>query len=326
MTTSMQTQKWLQFIQREYLDSFVKEGGSAVKFAVPLVEQVRPVLAEGISQCAEERGYLVARVRADDTKVHMVDHIFFKVADQVPWQHLCQKVIVKLAVQQGYAAPSDGDGPLIFRIANENRIGPDMVRMELRRALEKQVSKHPKFSRDFRVAMTYLCLAELSGGEDGANTIQVLTDWLTGRNKAVGAVKPYRIFSQINRTNARYLFESLLRWVRFAGYPGMLIVLDTARLTLARNPRDEKLYYSKAAVLDAYEVLRQFIDGTDRLKGCFIVVIPDAAFLEENSSGRDIGAYQALKLRVIDEIRDRHLVNPLVSLVRLSSSNEGRGY
>ena len=320
----MQTQEWLPFIQREYLDSFVKEGGSAVKFTVPLVEQVRPVLTDGISHYAEKSGYLVARVRADDTKVHMVDHFFFKVADQVPWQYLCQRVIEKLAVQQGYAAPSASDGPLFIRIANENRIEPDMVRMELRQKLSKQVFMQPKFSRDFRVAMTHLCLAELSGGADGANTIQVLTDWLTGRNKAVAAVKPYQIFSRINRANARYLFESLLRWVRFAGYPGLLITLDIARLTLARNPRDEKLYYSKAAVLDAYEVLRQFIDGTDRLKGCFIVVIPDVAFLEEDPLGRGIGAYQALMFRVIDEIRDRHLVNPLASLVRLSAFDEGR--
>lgn len=321
MTTSMQTQEWLQFIQREYLDSFVKEGGSAVKFAIPLNEQVRPVLIDGISQCAEEKGYLVAQVRADDTKVHMMDQFFFKVADQVPWRRLSQEVIVKLAAQQGYTPPSDGDDPLFVRIADANRIESNIVRMGLLDSLAKQVLKQRKLSKDFRVTMTHLCMAELSGGEDGAMKIQILIDWLTGRNKAIGAVKPYQIFSRINRANARYLFESLLRWVRFAGYPGMLIVLDTARLTLARNPRDEKLYYSKAALFDAYEVLRQFIDGTDRLKGCFILVIPNAAFLEEDVHGRGIGAYQALMFRVIDEIRDRHLVNPLASLVRLSSSD-----
>lgn len=318
MTTAMETREWLQFMQREYLDSFVKEGGSAVKFAVPLEEQVRPVLADGVGQCAEDRDYLVARVNADETKVHFVDHFFFKVADQVPWQRLSREVIVKLAAQRGYAPPSDGDDPLFVRIADANRVEPGVVRMELLDSIGKQILKHREISKDFRVAMTYLCLAELSGGEDGANTIQVLTDWLTGRNKAIGAVKPYQIFSRINRTNARYLFESLLRWVRFAGCSGILIILDIARLTLARNPRDERLYYSKAAVLDAYEVLRQFIDGTDRLKGCFIVVIPDRAFLDEDVLGRGVGAYQALKYRVIDDIRDRRLVNPLASLVRLA--------
>jgi hypothetical protein len=317
MTPSMQTREWLKFMQHEYLDSFVKEGGSVVKFAVPLEEQVRPVLAGGLGQAALDRGYLFALVNAEETKVHMVDHVFCKVADQVPWQRLGRDVIVKLAAQQGYAPPSDSDDPLFVRIANANRVESDIVRNELRDSIGKQILKHREISKDFRAAMTHLCLAELSGGEDGATKIQVLTDWLTGRNKAIAAVKPYQIYSRINRANARHLFESLLRWVKFTGCSGMVIILDTARFTLARNPRDEKLYYSKAAVLDAYEVLRQFIDGTDRLEGCLLVVVPDREFLDEDVLGRGVGAYQALKYRVIDEIRDRRLVNPLASLVRL---------
>lgn len=149
--------------------------------------------------------------------------------------------------------------------------------------------------------------------------MQVLTDWLTGRNTAISAVKPYLIFNRINRASARHFFESLLRWIRFAGYTGILVVLDIARVTVARNPKDGQLYYTKAAVLDTYEVLRQFIDGTDRLNGCLIVVVPDVAFLDEDPFGRGIGVYPALKFRVFDEIRDRKLVNPMASLVRLSS-------
>lgn len=317
MTPSMQTREWLRFMQQEYLDNFVKEGGSVVKFAVPLMEQVHHVLVDGISGYAKDRGYIVARVNAEETKVHMVEQFFFKVADQVPWQRLSWEVIVKLADQQGYAPPSDGDDPLFVRIAEANQVESSIVRMELRDLIGKQIFKQQKFSRDFRVAMTELCLAELLGGEDGAIKIQILTDWLTGRNKAISAVKPYQIFSRINRSNARYLFESLLRWVRLAGCSGLLVVLDIARIMIAKNPRDEKLYYSKVAVLDTYEVLRQFIDGTDRLEGCLFVVVPDKTFLDEDVLGRGVGAYQALKYRVIDEIRDRRLVNPLASLVRL---------
>jgi len=318
MTPSIQTREWLQFMQREYLGSFVKDGGSAVKFAVPLQEGVRPVLADGIARYAEANGYLVAPVSADVTKAHMLEHIFFRIAAQVPWQALCRRVIEKLAVEQGYAAPADGDGPLYVRIADKNRIEANVVRMDLRRRLGKQVFKDTKLAKDFRVAMMHLCEAELSGGDDGVKTTQDLVDWLTGRNKAIAVVKPYQIFSRITRTNARYLLESLLRWVRFAGCSGTLVVLDIARLTLARNPRDEKLYYTRAAVLDAYEVLRQFIDGTDRLEGCFIVVVPDTAFLDEDVLSRGFAAYLALRNRVTDEIRDRRLVNPLASLVRLT--------
>ena len=318
MPPYMKPEKWVCFVRREYLDSFVKDGGSAIKFAVPLDDQVRPLLGDGLESWAREAGYLVANVNAADTKVHMIEQIFFRIAEQIPWQHLSERVMVKLAEETRFRPPQDGGTPLLLRIAEENRIEPDSVMMELRPQIAAKVTKVREMSKDFRVAMTQLCLAQLTGGPEGETTVGVLTDWLTGRNTAISAVKPYQIFNPINRANARHFFESLLRWIRFAGYTGILVVLDIARVTVARNPKDDQLYYTKAAVLDTYEVLRQFIDGTDRLNGCLIVVAPDVAFLNEDS-GRGIGVYEALKFRIFDEIHDRRLVNPMASLVRLSS-------
>jgi len=319
MPPNMKPQDWVDFIGREYLDSFLKEGGAAIKFAVPLDDQVKPLLSDRLESWALKAGYLVANVSAADTKVHMIEQIFFRIADQIPWQRLSERVIVRLAEEEGYRRPPDGDTPLLLRIAEENGLGPDFLKNELRRHIERRVFRQRKMSKEFRVAMTQLCLAQLTGGPEAETTVQVLTDWLTGRNTAISAVKPYQIFSRINRANARHFFESLLRWIRFAGYTGILVVLDIARVTVARNPKDNKLYYTKAAVLDTYEVLRQFIDGTDRLRGCLIVVAPEIAFLDEDPLGRGVGVYGALKARIFDEIRDRRLVNPMASLVRLSS-------
>jgi hypothetical protein len=148
---------------------------------------------------------------------------------------------------------------------------------------------------------------------------RAIQDWLMGHNRAVSAVKLYNISSSINRANARYFFESLLRWVRLAGLPGLIIVVDIQRLAVPRNPRDGAVFYSKAAVLDAYELLREFVDSTDRLEGCFIAVTTGAEFLDDDPYGRGMGAYEALKFRVFDEIRDRELVNPMASLIRLSA-------
>jgi len=190
--------------------------------------------------------------------------------------------------------------------------------MEARTWIENRVFREQNLTRDFRVAMTRLCLAELSGGPDGATIIEVIADWLTGRNRNVSAVRPYQIYSRISRNNARHLLDSLLHWIRFAGYPGLVILLDTSRVTIARNPRDDQLYYTKAAMLDAYEVLRQFIDGTERMKGCLVVVTPASEFLVVETGSRGMGDYNALKLRVYDEVRDTRLANPMGAMVRLS--------
>jgi hypothetical protein len=223
-----------------------------------------------------------------------------------------------LAGECGYEAGQPGEHALLHGIAEASGLDPVLVRSELNRNLNQRVFRHRGLAKDFRVAMAHLCLAELSGGEDGANSVRVLTEWLTGQNRRIAAVKPYSIFNTLTRTNSRYMFESLLHWIRFAGYPGLVVILDITRVTLGRNPRDGDLYYSRAAVLDAYEVLRQFIDATDKLEGCLLLILPDVEFLSEETFDRGFGAYEALKFRVYDEIRDRELVNPMSSLVRLS--------
>jgi hypothetical protein len=87
----------------------------------------------------------------------------------------------------------------------------------------------------------------------------------------------------------------------------------------ARKSEDLSLFYSKAAVMDAYEVLRQFIDTADNFEGFFMVTVPDLSFLEDLHRG--VSSYAALKFRVYDEIRDRNLVNPMVSLARIATAN-----
>jgi hypothetical protein len=96
--------------------------------------------------------------------------------------------------------------------------------------------------------------------------------------------------------------------------------LDVRRLGVQRNPGDDCLFYSKAALLDAYEVLRQFIDGIDRLDGVLIAVFPAASFLDLDSP-RGMGIYSALKTRVYDDVKDRRYPNPTGALVRLATTD-----
>jgi hypothetical protein len=321
MTATIQPAEWLRFIEKEYLSTYIRNGGSAIKFAVPMEDGLRLGLVGGLAAMGEGAGYLAIKIDAAATKAHMVDELFFRTAEQIPWSKLSRKAIANIAAEAGYAWVDKPDGPLYRHLAEANQVEPQMLLLDLKQAIWKKVFKQQNLSKDFRMAMTHLCVAELSGGQDGANAVRALTEWLTGRNKAVGAVKPFQIFRRINRSNGRYFYESLANWTRFAGYPGIVIVLDAERLMLARNPKDNSLFYSKAAVLDTYEVLRQFIDGAGHLNGCFLTVVPAPGFLEDQSRG--IGAYEALKFRVFDEVRDKHLVNPMASLARISANVRG---
>ena len=318
MTLSINSYDWLDFLESEYLATFIKDGGSAIKFAVPLEHDIAATLAFEIKERAKQLGYLVAHVDSGLKRVHMADQLFFAVAEQIPWRETVRRVLGRLIEAERYAPPAPGDEPPFRRLADANRLDADLLLTDLRRKIQADILQNKGLAKDFRVAMTQLANAELAGAQEASTVHGVLTDWLCGRIRSVSAVKPYHIFTRITRANARYLFESLLVWLAFAGYSGLALTIDISRMSVVRNPRDERLYYGKAGVLDAYELLRQFIDGTDRLDNCLIVVVPHPDFLDEDVLGRGIGAYEALKFRVYDEVRDRSLVNPMASLVRLT--------
>lgn len=319
MTAPLRIPDWISCIETDYLRTFVSEGGASVKFAVALDTDAAQEAAATLASAAAAANYLVATVDAKHTKVHLVEHLFFAVAQQVPWEQLAMSVVKTLAAEKGYRWPNMASDSWYEALAKENGTDQGIVQNEIRQALTKSVYRNASLAKDFRVAMLQMCQAILGGSDEGKTTVGRLTDWLTGRNRAVSAVKPYQIFGGINRTNARHLLESLCRWTRTAGHAGLAVLLDVRRLGVQRNPGDDHLFYTKAALLDAYEVLRQFIDGIDQLDGVLIAVFPAASFLDLDSP-RGMGIYSALKTRVYDDVKDRRYPNPTGALVRLATT------
>ena len=105
---------------------------------------------------------------------------------------------------------------------------------------------------------------------------------------------------------------------RSAGEPGIVVTVDIARYVLGKDaPPASFAAYTKLAALDLNEVLRQFIDATDELSGAVLVFLTDERFLTDRERG--LGSYEALRLRLTDDVRDRHRANPLAPMVSISS-------
>lgn len=322
MSSTIPVKDWLQKIDDEYLSDFIIQGGSSIKFAV-VSEELKPVLHEAVTGRCEKSGYVLARLDTATTRAHMPQDLFFGLARQVDWRLMARRLVLRLAGKKGYAVEGVDPGAcgnVFAAIAYANGIDDDesrIVLMELRPELQNHVFRNSHMARDFRVAMTQLCLLEDThdGREyDG----QPVLDWLTGANPRISSVRPFSIYTPINRTTARYFIESALYWIRFTGYPGTVILLDNTRVTLAKNPRDGQQYYTRAMAMDHYELLRELVDDIDRLSGTLLVVVTNSGFLDESAASRGYGIYQALRTRVMDDVRDRNLVNPVASLVRLS--------
>jgi len=322
VTNTIPLSVWLEVVESEYLDSFIRDGGASIKFVVPMGPDLALTVDSEFASRGNRLNYVVAQVNASETKVHMPQEIFFRVAEQINWRDLARRVIIGLSAKRGYRVEGidrcSGDSVLGL-IARANDLDESFVLRELRPGLQDEVFRNTRLAKDFRVAMTHLCQAETMSSGDNYEGAP-LVDWLTGTNRRVSSVRHYSIYNSINRTNARHMFESLLHWLRYVGFSGLVILFDVTRVTVLRNPRDGLLFYSRSSAMDHYELLREFIDATDRLEGCFMVVRADTDFLDEQGTGKGYGMYQALMSRIIDEVRDRTLVNPMSSLIRLTDS------
>jgi len=312
---------WLKMVRQEYLREFIGPGGAAVKVVVPIEDGDREAIIAGLRALAEEEGFAFASLDAAITKIHLIGNLFHAVAAQVQWKNLARSFVRELLAQGGYSLPAEGASLDLAEVAQlmrrDKRLGQKIYEL-----LEGNLVREYRMCQEFRFAMIELCLEVLGQGslQEG-----VVEEWLRGELRLISAMKPCLIFQKIARHNARHMLLSLAHWLRLAGKSGLILALDISRYTVDRRPKepDGTLYYGRPAMFDAYEVIRQLIDGTDDAEGCLIVVLSTPDILSHERRG--LNKYEALQYRVQDEVYDRRLPNPLSTLIRISKAAEPIG-
>jgi hypothetical protein len=312
---------YLIFAAEEYLRAYIARGGAAVKLVVTGDRDVARHFATGLAKLCQPAadGFLYVSVDAVGTRVHLMDQLFSAVARQIDWMTLAGRVLREVYRQAGFPVAGPGDAELtVAAVAEHHEMDATELYRSVRRALESVVLADHSLAHEFRVAMLRLCQALMAHGDaDEADRAAVL-GWLHGEKVPAAQLRAVLLHTRIARHNARPMLMSLTRWVRRAGLAGVVLQLDLERIAVSRRPPAEERaghYYSKAAALDAYELLRQLIDATDELAGLFVAVLLPPELVTDESRG--LPAYSALHLRVADEVRDRNRSNPYAALIRL---------
>ncbi len=308
------------FLHDEYLSSFVADGGAAVKFAVAFDDDHSDAFRAGLDRHASADGYVVVRVDAAQTRVHMIDQVFFAIAEQIDWNALARVAIRRAWAAVAYSVPDDVDDLTVESVAARHGVDAAELTRDVNRHLQQRIYRDYAMVQEFRIAMLRLCQAEMATGQVTEAERTAVLEWLRGELRQMSVLRSATIFRKVGRHNARELLFSLAHWLSVNDKAGLVLELDVRRLGFSRRPHPEErvgLYYTKSALLDAYELLRQLVDNTDELGHCCVVVLPAPEFLTDLNRGLD--AYQALKLRILDEVRDVRRDNPYSSLVRLGA-------
>ena len=321
MSAPMQLTDWLDATASNYLEDFVPAGGSAVKFAIAMGDVSTSEITSGVIERSQDLGFLTATVVSSRVRIGSIEKVLAAICEQIDLYDLIDKLIVNLMADQHWVAPAPGPEPLAERLAAANGIDAESLALMARPALVQKIFRNDQIAQDMRAAIVGLANERLIGGDSMVTAFSTIGEWLTGNLTKISSVRRYQIHSKVNRGNARFLFESLLQVIKLAGIPGMVVTVDISRF-LNTESQPDQISYAKASLLDAYEVLREFVDATDDLENFLMVVAAPMSFLDTNTKGRGLGRYPALYNRVYDEVRDRNLTNPLSALVRVGTATE----
>ena len=322
---SMSTDEWLSVIKNEYLQDYVRHGGSSVKFAVADEGGELSEISDNLGSMAKQEGFAVVHTDSRKTKVHLIDLLFFEIARQIDWDELAYQFLGRLLTENGCKTPESKTEFNWSALATLNGKDEAGLRRDINSWLERAVYSDFHMGLEFRLAMTQLCLAQLESAAAKPPLVDSLKAWLCGELKQMSAVKEALIFQKITRSNARHMIGSLTHWIRLVGKAGLVVSLNiTAFMKTKRSSgTTSSLSYTASAVMDAYEMLRQFIDGTEEIEGMLMVVVAPHEFLTDQRLG--LNRYEALKLRIWDDVRDKFRQNPFAPMVRLSEgSNTNR--
>jgi hypothetical protein len=310
--------RWLELIESDYLKDYIASGGSAVKFAIAPDQPARSQTIRALAAVARSNTFLHFSLDSENTRLHFIHTIFHDIARRLDWDRAVAERLKNILSALGLShipnqAPFD-----LSRLAALNGRDNRALVQDLQNKLAKELGEDRAMTHEFQIAILHLLLANLRGGNGPLSPHRsAILSWLQGQLPYIKELKAARIYQKVTRSNARHLLSSLAHFVRQAGSSGIVVTLDISRYltTCSYSSRQGGNYYSAANALDLYELLRQLIDEQDTLEGMLIVVVAPPELLTD--SFRGLNRYQALKMRLIDDVRVRARQNLLAPLVHV---------
>lgn len=272
---------YLGVIEDEYLNSFIRQGGSAFKMVVGVYGGGKTHFLYSIRDLAWKHNFVVSYVSLS--------------ARESPFHKL---ELVYRAIARGLVPPLSPDELLSgFELGITSFLrswfAQESMRLsrtglkaeELKSALIEYVDQIEaiesiSFLRAVRAAFKALIDKR---DDDFINICQ----WLSGEGYDRRIHSPYGIYQKIDKTTAFSLVRSLAQWVKRIGFSGLVVLLDEAERVPSLTSREREQHLSN---------LREVIDecGNTAFQSVMIFyAVPDENFLEGRTQ-----VYEALKQRL----------------------------
>jgi len=287
--------RWIGVLQKYYLSGYISDGGSAFKMALTGDEESPAEVLNRLRNIAGFEQCLYVQVSAAKTRIDRIEQIFHEIARQIDWAAFSNREAQRLLSEAGYSTVPNAQDIDVNAIALLNGSSVEDLSGNIRRTIKNKIQSDHSVCKDFRTAIAKLCGARFFPKTLTPSDTDTIIGWLCGQNVSLKALRELGIYSRIGRQNARDMLKALSLWLGSEFNIPLIIGLDLSQLVVEKRkglPTDEDVVYSRNNCLDAFEVLRQFIDDTDDTSYCLICGIGTSEL--ETSAKRSIFGYYAL--------------------------------
>lgn len=287
---SVGLERYLDAIRREYLEDYVRAGGSAFKMVVGEYGLGKTHFLYALREAAWALNYVVSYIRLspNECPFHSLDRVY-------------------AAVVRSLMRPQGAE-----QLSSKSEVGIDQLIKHWFTARAAQVEPYPDRDRalveyfnaeaafgcesvSFERAVKSAFKALLEGKPD---RFELAVHWLLGEGYVRHLHAPLGILQKVDRSTAFPMLRSLIRWVRGIGFSGLVVLMDEAERLPSLSSRQRELLLNN---------LRELIDecGTSRLDhSLFVYAVPDETFLEGRTQ-----IYEGLNQRLATVFNER--LNPV---------------
>jgi len=281
-----------------YLDDYIASGGSKVKFLTGKPGSGKTHVLLLLLEEARRLGYVTVFADARQVRLNKFDSIYQVVLEAIEPGDLvaayCGAVVEGLGYHPGQVPPEQD----FFNWAQARGRAADTLRREIQERLDV-LFQDRKINYNFALAFTQLCADNLGSRRLAPDQKDILINWLKGRSLPARTLKPLKIFTRIDKYNARYMMASFLHLLRLCSRRGLCVAVDNLNALLERGPEGRTLY-GKSARNEVYESLRQLVDDFAGFEGVFFVFAGRNDLIYDEKGG--FKSYEALWMRIQNEV------------------------
>lgn len=289
------------FWQEKYLQEYIKNGGSKIKFITGRPGSGKTHFLRLMTGIAEQENYKTVQFSAKNIWMHDFKEIYVEIFRQCNIMECLEAVSHTLIQEMGFEWQEIPEGIRFIDYLSQNGFGDALTKREIRSQLKQIFLENPMLDNNFALACSMLTGSILGYPVLEEQNRELLLAWLEGdRSIKLSQLRALDFYpSRITKYNARHMLRSLAELIRMGGFSGLFIAIDNLEILISRSSL-EPVHYTKMKREDTYESIRQLIDDIDSMKNIMFIYVFDRELMDNENAG--LKSYQALWMRIQNEI------------------------